>query len=94
METLGARLKRLRIANRLTAKETAIAIETAESTYREWENGRGLRLPPFQKLSRLFAISVTEIVTGERPAAFQLVERLSKIESDLREIKQALSSRI
>ena len=66
-EALNERLKRLREERGLTAKAMAGLIDVAESTYREWEYGRGLKLPPLQKISQVLTISVTELVTGQRP---------------------------
>jgi DNA-binding transcriptional regulator YiaG len=46
-EPLNQRLERLRREKGLTAKAMAKLIGVAESTYREWEYGRGLKLPGF-----------------------------------------------
>lgn len=91
-EPLNKRLERLRKAQGLTAKAMAQLVEIPESTYREWEYGRGLKLPPFQKISQVLAISVTELVTGQKPPLQNHLGELEKIELQCREARLKLSS--
>ena len=93
-ESIAARMARLRRERKLTAKAVAIAIGAAESTYREWENGRGMKLPPFHKISQLFAISVTELITGEKPDLAEVTREIEKAEESLRELRLKLGTRI
>lgn len=89
-ENLHQRLKKLRENAKLTAKVMAQKIGVPQSTYLDWENGRGMRLPPFQKISQVLAISVTELVTGEKPKFHDLSVELGKIEGQVREIRAQL----
>ena len=91
-EPIHKRLERLRTSKGFTLKETARAIEVPESTYREWKNGRGLRLPPFQKISQLFAISVTELISGEKPDLIFVTGELEEAEKKLNVLRRKLSS--
>ena len=91
-EPLGKRLERLRTTKGLTAKAVARQIGVPESTYREWENGRGLRLPPFQKISQVLAITVTELVTGKQPPLVELYKDLESIEEQLRASRLKIGS--
>jgi transcriptional regulator with XRE-family HTH domain len=93
-ETMGKRLKRFREEKNLTATVVARLIDVPESTYREWEYGRGLKLPPCQKISQVLDISITELVTGELPDLQVHLEDLRKLEESLRETRLKLSSRI
>ena len=93
-EPIHERLTRLRREKNLTAKAMARLIGVPESTYREWEYGRGMRLPPFQKISQVLAISVTELITGQRPMLASVTEALDAVEQKLREIRSNLSSLI
>jgi transcriptional regulator with XRE-family HTH domain len=93
-ELFHQRLERLRREKKLTAKAMARLIDVAESTYREWENGRGMRLPPFQKMSQVLAISVTELITGDQPAWADVTEQLKALEKNIAELRINLSSRI
>lgn len=93
-EPLNKRLERLRRERGLTAKAMAKLIEVPESTYREWEYGRGLKLPPFQLISQVLAISVTELVTGAQPDWQKHLEDLATTEKHLHEMRIKLSSLI
>lgn len=93
-ESIAERMARIRKERNLTAKSVAVAVGAAESTYREWENGRGMRLPPFQKISQVLAISVTELVTGEKPELSDVLEELKRAEDILRELRLKLGARI
>jgi transcriptional regulator with XRE-family HTH domain len=93
-EPLNKRLERLRRQKGFTAKAMARKIDVAESTYREWEYGRGLKLPPLEKLSQVLAISVTELVTGQTPDLQFFLNQLEELEASIQEIRANLSSRI
>ena len=93
-QSFNERLTSLRKAQGLTAKAAARAIGVPESTYREWEYGRGLRLPPLQKISAVLAISVTELVTGEQPPLQDHLNALTLLEAQVREMRTKLSSLI
>ena len=92
-ERLSQRLERLRKAQGLTAKAMAQLIEVPESTYREWEHGRGLKLPPFQKISQVLSISVTELVCGEISPNDDLIKDLTEAEEGLRRLRLKWTSR-
>lgn len=93
-ELFHERLERIRREKKLTAKAMARFIEVPESTYREWEKGRGMRMPPFQKISQVLAISVTELITGQQPEWADVIEKLLALEKSIAEIRLNVSSRI
>lgn len=93
-EPLNQRLERLRKEKNLTAKAMARLIDVPESTYREWEYGRGLKLPPCQKISQVLGISVSELITGEVPDWKNHLDELERIEEMLRKTRLKLSSLI
>lgn len=93
-EALNQRLKRLREERGLSVKQVARAIEVPESTYREWEYGRGLRMPPFEKMAGLLGISTSELVTGTTPDRSFLLKDLEVIEKMLHELRYKVSSMI
>lgn len=93
-EPIHVRLRRRRLEVRMTAKAVAGLIGVPESTYREWEYGRGMKLPPIQKISQVLAISVTELITGEKPSLIHLLEELESIENKLHEMRSGLGSLI
>ena len=92
-EKIHERLARLRKKRNLTAKAMAKLIETPESTYREWENGRGMKLPPFEKICRVLAISVTELMTGYAPDLADLMVELESIEKQILQLRSRMATR-
>jgi transcriptional regulator with XRE-family HTH domain len=91
-ETLGARLRRLRTDRNLSAADMARLIGVAPTTYREWEKGRGLVAPPLLKMSEVLAISVTELLSGEKPELNESIERLREIETLVRQVRLKLGT--
>ncbi len=91
-ESLNQRLRRLREARNISATEMARLIQVAPSTYRDWESGRGAKFPPLLRISQVFAISVTELVTGEEKPVTAALKELEKIEEKLREVRLKLMS--
>jgi transcriptional regulator with XRE-family HTH domain len=91
-QDFGKRLKKQREALKLTLTEVARAIEVPKTTYADWENGRGLRMIPLKKLSQVLAISVTELVVGERSSGQEIIDELALIEKKVRELKQKIGS--
>ncbi len=93
-EAFEARLERLRKQKGLTAKSMANQINVAESTYRDWEKGRGLKLPPLQEISKVLSISVTELITGHSADLTEHINSLAEIEEKLAQVRLKLISRI
>lgn len=91
-ERFDERLKRLRIEKGLTAQAMADAINVPGSTYRDWENGKGLRIPPLEEISQVLAISVIELVTGRQNSRSDVVSSLAAVETQLRQIRIAIGS--
>ena len=81
----GQRLKRLRTAQALNIKESARRIGVAESTYREWENGRSILGEPYMRIAETFKVSLSELISGQR------VEKLNEVELLERELQSLLS---
>lgn len=93
-EKLNERLVRLRKEKNLTAKDMAHAISVPESTYREWEYGRGMKIPPCQKICQVLEISLSELINGEVPELTKFTDELEKVEKMLHEMRINLSSLI
>lgn len=91
-EAFNERLTRMRKAQGLTAKEVSDFIDVPASTYRDWENGKGLRIPPYQKISHLLNVSLTELVTGEVSKMQESILLLEQLEEIIREIKYRLGT--
>lgn len=90
--SLGNRLKTLREKKGLTVKEVSDKIGVPITTYREWENGRKIVGEPYAQLSKVFEISVFELITGEKASSTELFKSVEIIEIELQKIKQNLLS--
>ena len=93
-EAFHERLVRMRKARNLRASEIAEAVEVPASTYRDWENGKGLRVPPYQKISQLLNVSLSELITGERTELGEMIQMLEELEEKVREIKVKVGSSV
>ena len=89
-ETLAARLRRLRQAANLSSHEAAKLIEVSASTYREWENGRGIRGEPYAKIASAYGVSMIEILLGEKASKYKAIQELEKAESHLKVLREEL----
>lgn len=92
IEPFHIRLRRLRKMRNLTASEFAKQIGIAQSTYSDWENGRGLKIPPYLTMSQVLAIPVTELITGHKPAISELYELIAQIEHNIAELKAKIGT--
>jgi transcriptional regulator with XRE-family HTH domain len=91
-DKFAERLKTLRAHKGLSASEMARLIGVPQTTYSDWENGKGLRIPPLLKISQVLAISVTELVIGQQTPADELIKEIELVEEKLRSIKVKLST--
>lgn len=91
-ETLGERLKRLRLHKNLSVKDVAAAIGVPVTTYREWENGRKIVGEPYKELSQILGVGLYELITGEKWDSQSVVGSVVNIEAELRKIKDYLLS--
>lgn len=92
-ESLSDRLRRLRTEKGYSVKEVAEAIGVPVTTYREWEHGRKIVGEPYLALSKVFEVSLYELLTGEKTSGFDLSRSFSVIEAELRKMKENLVSR-
>ncbi|MBK9324380.1 MAG: helix-turn-helix transcriptional regulator [Bdellovibrionaceae bacterium] len=89
-ETLGTRLRKLRLAASLSTHEAAEGIGVSASTYREWENGRGIRGEPYEKIANTFGVTITEVLLGDKASKSKAIQELEKTEAHLKLLRQEL----
>lgn len=87
---IAKRLKDLRLKAGKTAKDVARQIGVAESTYRDWENGRLIRGEPYQKIANVLQTSVFYLVTGEGRQSDKIYEDLLKAEELIKNARKCL----
>jgi transcriptional regulator with XRE-family HTH domain len=80
METFHQRLRRLRKNSGFTIRDLAKKISVPESTYREWEYGRGVRGQPYLKLADALEVSVYELLGGSAKNKASVMARFHDVE--------------
>ena len=65
---IANRIKSRREELRLKVKDVAAHIGVAESTYRDWENGRSIQGEPYLKIAEILDISISELLGVDRKA--------------------------
>ncbi len=89
METMGQRLKRLRVKKGLSLKQVAEQLNISASTYRDWEYGKAIQGEPYMDLAKVLNIGIVELMTGSRSQNQDLIraiQSLDKIVSDVKAI--------
>ena len=89
-ESFAARLKRLRKRSNLSVAQTARALGVAESTYREWEYGRQIKGEPYHELSKIFNVSLSELLAGAHNEQQKILDELHIIEASIRRIRELI----
>lgn len=72
----------------LKVKEIALELEIAESTYREWENGRRIQGEPYLKLSRALSIPLGTLLGLDQSRSLKnLLNEINELEKHVKNIK-------
>lgn len=88
------RLRSLRKSRGLTMREMARRVGVPETTYREWEVGRAIQGEPYVKMSEALGVSLSELLTGERPDRAKLLAEIELMEEGLKQLKNKLNALI
>lgn len=86
------RLRTLRKAKGLTMREMARRVGVPETTYREWEVGRAIQGEPYVRMSEALGVSLTELLTGNRPEQAQILSEIESVEEGLKQLKSKLNA--
>lgn len=93
--SVGQLMKQARMIKKLSAKEVAQQLEIAESTYRDWENGRKIQGEPYLDISRVLDIPLGELIGAEqREAVKQLKSDVELLDGQVKKIKNSVYSLI
>lgn len=86
---IGEKIKARREDLNLKVKDIAQEIGVAESTYRDWENGRQIQGEPYTKISAALDISLGELFgLSESKNSEKIKEEIEIIESSVKKIKK------
>jgi len=75
-------------------REMARRVGVPETTYREWEVGRAIQGEPYVRMSEALGVSLSELLTGERPDRAKLLAEIELMEEGLKQLKNKLNALI
>jgi transcriptional regulator with XRE-family HTH domain len=87
MANVGESMQRKRKAKGLSAKEVASRLNVAESTYREWENGRKIQGEPYTEISKVLDINIGFLLGIEKNELVQLQTEIDILEGHVKTIR-------
>lgn len=87
MSTLGKRLTVFRNAKELSINQVAKKLGVSPSTYRTWEYGASIKGEPYIQLAKIFEVSLSELLTGEK---MSIETQLTNIEHQIKIIRSML----
>ena len=73
-------------------REMARRVGVPETTYREWEVGRAIQGEPYVRMSEALGVSLSELLTGQRPDQARLLVEIENMEEGLRQLKNKLNA--
>jgi transcriptional regulator with XRE-family HTH domain len=94
MGHIGVLLKKRRAVKGLTAKEVASKLKIAESTYRDWENGRKIQGEPYIQISQVLDIPIGTLLGVTQSNVSEIISELEEIESKVKIIRKHVMSLI
>lgn len=72
----------------LKVKDIALELEIAESTYREWENGRRIQGEPYLKLSKVLNLPIGSLLGLDQSKLLKnLLNEINELEKHVKNIK-------
>ena len=86
--TISEKMKKRRIQLNLRPKDIAKKVGVAESTYRDWENGRKIQGEPYTLIADALEISVLELLGIETTKFHQLMLEISELERHVKNIRK------
>ena len=92
METIGERMKKIRLQKRLSVSDVAMSAQIPISTYREWENGRQIKGEPYEKIAAALNVSLNELITGKSPKAADVLNKIQILEKVCLELRKDLET--
>lgn len=87
MSHISTILKKKRAAKGLSAKDVAAKLNVAESTYRDWENGRNIQGEPYLKISEVLDIPLGTLLGVENLDVVKILDELDEITNKVKIIR-------
>lgn len=87
MSTLGKRLTNFRNTKELSINQVARKLGVSPSTYRTWEYGASIKGEPYIQLAKIFEVSLSELLTGNKTP---MDKHLTEIEAQVKILRTML----
>lgn len=92
---ISEKIKKRRFELGLTAKDVAMQLNVAESTYRDWENGRKIQGEPYVQLSKILNLPLASLFGIEQSSeVIQLKMDIDQLSEQVNSIRSRLLSLI
>lgn len=92
METIGKRMKKVRLDRDLSLREVTQRAGVPLSTYREWEAGRQIKGEPYEKIAEALGVTLYWLMTGKPSNKLAIQKKLDEIELALNSVRNSLES--
>lgn len=92
--TIGDKLRLARNNKRMSVKDIASQLKIAESTYRDWENGRKIQGEPYLEICRVLEVSLADLMGVESNWVKQLILDIETLDNQVKLIKKNVLSMI
>lgn len=81
-------LKKRRLALNKKPSQIALKIGVAESTYRDWENGRRIQGEPYKKIAEALEMNILDLLGIKQEGRRYVEEQLERMESCIKNIRE------
>ena len=85
---IGQIMKKRRAEINKKPSQIAKLVGVAESTYRDWENGRKIQGEPYHKIAQALEIDILTLLGIRKPSNEYINQQLSIIEESVKNIKK------
>lgn len=88
MNEIGKLMKKRRVKLGLKVKRIAEELGVAESSYREWENGRQIQGEPYLKLAEILQVPLRVLLGGPEEQMTPILISLDELENHVKNIRK------
>lgn len=88
MTEIGKLMKKQRLKLDIKVKDIAKEIGVAESSYREWENGRKIQGEPYLKIAEILQIPVAQLLGTAETQITPILACIDELENHVKNIRK------
>lgn len=86
--SISEKMKERRVQLNLKVKDVAYQIGVAESTYRDWENGRKIQGEPYQLIADALEMNILELMEIQTSSFRLLMQEVENLEKHIKNIRK------